>query len=109
MINKEYDFSKYKNTDYIEFYSVSDVYDKGDNDEYHLVKRAVKTKEKVWKYDIAYVREVFNSKGNVRRQRTEIGVRNRDPIVVLGRYRDIDPIVFNTNNTINKSVGFKFY
>lgn len=108
MINKEYKFDYYKNKDYIEFYSVNDVYTKGTDDEYKLVKKGVTTREKVWKNEIAYVREVFNTKGNIRRQRTEIGIRSKDPIIVMGRYRDINPIVFDTNKCLG-TVGFKFY
>lgn len=111
MVNKEYDFSKYKNEEYMEFYTVSDVYktvDTAEGEDYVLVKKDVKCKEKVWKAEITYIREVVNTQGNIRRQRTEIGLRYKDPIIVLGRYRDINDVVFTTSSNY-KNIGFKFY
>lgn len=117
MINKEYDFSKFKDEDYVEFYTVTDVYQTSEIkdtktneivEEYNLVKRDVKCKRKVYKYDISYIKEVFNNKGNIRRQRVEVGIRNYDPILVLGRYRDLNNCLFESKTTPN-NVGFKFY
>lgn len=108
MINKEYDFSKYQDKDYIEFYAILDVYKPiADSEEYELVKKDVKCRKKVFKYDVSYIKEVYNSKGNIRTQRVEVGIKHDEPIIVLGRYRDIDKVIFDRRKPNN--VGFKFY
>lgn len=108
MINKEYSFDNYKNEDYIECYSVQDVYKNMGDNTFELAKEDVKCKQKIWKHEISYVKEVANTKGNIRRQRIELGFKYKDPIVVMGRYKDIHPIIFPTSNK-HRIVGFKFY
>lgn len=98
---------KIENKDLIEVICISDIYTREDeSDNLILVKKDVKVKQVIYKYDIEHIRQVVNNKGNVRTKRVELGIRSKDPIVVVGSYKEYKELVTLIDKPI---VGFKFY
>lgn len=98
---------KVLNKDLIEVVCISDIYKRDDNtDDLILVKKDVRVKQVIYRYDIEHVRQVVNTEGNVITKRVELGIRSKDPIVVLGSYKEYKDIVTLVDKPV---VGFKFY
>ena len=96
------------NNDCIEVVSISDIYirDTEDDDNLILSKSNVRIKQTIFKYDIEHVREVVSDKGIVKNNRVELGIRSKEPITILGNYKEFKKIITEVHKPI---VGFKFY
>jgi|SRR5690606_7045643 len=105
----------YLHPDSIELTIITDVYKKievqeGDEsfEDYVLVKKDVKSKETIWKNEITSVKEVINEKGNIRTKRIQINLRNRDPLIVSGTYKEFRDLLFKNNTAVSSDpAGFK--
>lgn len=106
----------YDDLDYIEVDVIQDVY-KGVEverdgeivEDYKLVKKDVKSKKTIWKSEISDVKQVINDKGNIRTKRVELGIKYKDPIIVVGSYKELKKAIFDLSKKDNKVIGYKFY
>lgn len=100
------------NTDenYIEVEVYQDIYKENKkSDNFILVKKDVISKQVIYKDEVTHIKEVVNKLGYNRISRVELGLRSRDPIIVVGTYTKFKSILFDKNKQNNKTVGFKWY
>jgi hypothetical protein len=105
----------YTDDDYIEVTTISDVYKTEEVEvngelveEYKLVKAGVKSKQTIWKSEISHIKQIFNENGNVKTKQVELGIKFREPITVIGNYKQLKECIFNTPSKEEyKTVGFK--
>lgn len=89
----------------IEVISVSNIYRNLDNDEYELIRENTTCKKSLNIYDITEVSQVLSDYGYPLTYRTQLDIRMKDPITVIGKYQDFRDIIFKQSN--KNKIGYE--
>lgn len=100
--------------DAIEVITIKDTYrineietSKGIQEEYILVQKDSQSKKCIRLMDITEVSQLVSDYGYPISNRTQLDIRMKDPIVVVGRYQDFKNIVFDNRTDYSTNIGFK--
>lgn len=104
---------KLLNNDAIEVITIKDKYrvieietPEGIQEEYELLAKDIKSKKCIRLIDITEVSQLVSDYGFTISNRTQLDLRMKDPIVVMGQYEDFKKLVFGKTD-YSTTIGFK--
>lgn len=77
-------------------------------EQYRLIQKDTKAKKCIRLMDIEDINQVISDYGYSVSNRTQLGIRYRDPIIVIGKYSDFKKAIFEDKQDYGGSIGFRY-